>query len=84
MQKQQILEVIYKHMRSNIPGLGEQALEPNRSMKDYGAGSLDMVEVVSATMRELRVRVPRTQLAGLQDINGLAEVLLQAMQSAPR
>jgi hypothetical protein len=37
--------------------------------------SLDIVEVVSCSMRELKVRVPRSELAKLRDIGGLVDLL---------
>ena len=46
-------------------------------MKDYGANSLDIVEVVSHTMRELRVKVPRTELSKLTNIDDLVDLLYE-------
>ena len=46
-----------------------------RSMKDYGANSLDIVEVVSGAMRELKVKVPRTELNKLTNLDGLVGLL---------
>ena len=44
-------------------------------MKDYGANSLDIVEVVSGAMRELKVKVPRTELNKLTNVDGLVGLL---------
>jgi acyl carrier protein len=44
-------------------------------MKALGASSLDIVEVVSCSMRELRVRVPRSELQGLKNIGELVGLL---------
>jgi acyl carrier protein len=44
-------------------------------MKDLGANSLDIVEVVSLSMREIRVKVPRSELNKLTDIGGLVDLL---------
>lgn len=49
----------------------------DRSMKDYGANSLDIVEVVSGAMRELKVKVPRTELNKLTNLDGLVGLLYE-------
>jgi acyl carrier protein len=45
------------------------------SMKDLGANSLDIVEVVSRTMRELKIKVPRAELSRLDNIDELVDLL---------
>ena len=57
-----------------------------RSMKDYGANSLDIVEVVSGAMRELKVKVPRTELNKLTNVDGLVGLLyeIKSEQQASR
>ncbi|MCK5797921.1 MAG: acyl carrier protein, partial [Deltaproteobacteria bacterium] len=42
-----------------------------------GANSLDIVEVVSSSMRQLKVKVPRSELANLEDIGALVDLLYQ-------
>ena len=44
-------------------------------MKDLGINSLDIVEVVSCSMRELKVKVPRSELSKLTNIDGLVDLL---------
>jgi acyl carrier protein len=44
-------------------------------MKALGVNSLDIVEVVSCTMRELRIKVPRAELSKLSNIDGLVDLL---------
>ena len=50
-------------------------IDPSKSMKDLGANSVDIVEVVSCSMRELKVKVPRSELNKLTDINALVDML---------
>jgi hypothetical protein len=51
-------------------------------MRDYRVNSLDVVEIVSRSMRELKVKVPRAELRKLSNIDGLVD-LLYRMVSAP-
>ena len=52
-------------------------------MKELGANSLDIVEIVSVSMRELKIKVPRSELSKLTNIGGLVELLYQVAQATP-
>jgi acyl carrier protein len=78
MTRDEILAVVRKHLASILDGVDAASIDPQKSMKDYGANSLDIVEVVSATMRELRVKVPRPELSKLTNVDGLVDLLLKA------
>ena len=75
MTREDILAVVAKHLAQSVDGLDAKAIDPMRSMKDYGANSLDIVEVVSGAMRELKVKVPRTELNKLTNVDGLVGLL---------
>jgi acyl carrier protein len=78
MTQQQVLEVVLKHLRRNVDGLEGVEIDSSRSMAEYGASSLDIVEVVSASMRELGLKIPRTRLAQVKNIDGLVNLLSEA------
>jgi acyl carrier protein len=79
-----ILSVIKRHIATVVEDVDVEAIDTSRSMKEYGANSLDIVEVVSHTMRELKVKVPRTELSKLTNIDGLADLLYEvARQKGP-
>mgnify|MGYP001283848488 FL=1 len=82
MTREAILAVIAKHLASAVDGLDPSTVDGNQSMKHYGANSLDIVEVVSSSMRELKVKVPRSQLNTLTNINGLVDLLYETSQAA--
>ena len=75
MTREEVLAVVAKHLASSVDGLDPKTIDPQRSMKDYGANSLDIVEVVSCTMRELRIKVPRSELSKLSNVDGLVDLL---------
>lgn len=77
MEREEILGVVIKHIRQNVADLADDEIDPGKSMVDYGAGSLDIVEVVSASMRELRIKIPRTELADLQNIDQLVDKFVE-------
>lgn len=76
MTKEQVIEVIKKNIVANIDDVDVSAIDPQKSMKDYGANSLDMIEVVSTSMRELKIKVPRSELADINNIDQLADKFL--------
>lgn len=79
MTREEILAVIKKHLVDAVDDLDPNTIELQKSMKDYGANSLDLVEVVSRTMRELKVKVPRSELAKLTNIEGLVDLFYKAL-----
>ena len=77
--KEEILKIIKQHLADNVDDMDEAKFDPARSMKDMGANSLDIVEVVSCTMRDLKVKVPRAELAKLTNVNELVDLLHKAV-----
>ncbi|MCB1003749.1 MAG: hypothetical protein KDB35_06135, partial [Acidimicrobiales bacterium] len=55
MEKAEILEVVKNHIVDTLDDIDEDSIDPDKSMKDLGANSLDIVEIVSCSMRELKV-----------------------------
>ncbi|MFO7565310.1 MAG: phosphopantetheine-binding protein [Enhygromyxa sp.] len=80
MTREDVLEVVTRHLVDTIEELEGVEIDPAKSMKDLGANSLDIVEVVSASMRELKVKVPRSELNKLENINQLADLLHKIVQ----
>lgn len=74
MDRSQILDVVIRHFRANVDLSVGFVVDPSRSMLEQGAQSLDLLEIVSASMRELQIRVPRTQMRELKNINELVDV----------
>jgi len=74
-----VFEVVKKHLTEICEEINPDSVLRGASMKDLGASSLDIVEVVSCSMRELRVRVPRSELSKLTNIGGLVDLLHNAV-----
>lgn len=62
--------------------LPDAPIDTSRSLQEYGATSLDLVALVSAAMRELKVRVPRERLAELNNVDGLIALFVELKNSA--
>ena len=83
MTREEVLAVVARHLAQSVDGLDAGTIDPQRSMKDYGANSLDIVEVVSGAMRELKVKVPRTELNKLTNLDGLVGLLHAIKNQTP-
>lgn len=81
MSRDEIQSVVLKYLARAVDEIDPATVDTARSMKDLGANSLDIVEVVSSTMREIRVKVPRAELNGLTNIDGLVDLLYERAQA---
>ena len=73
--REEVLAVVKKHLSDIIEGLDPASIDPAKSLVDYGANSLDIVEIVSCAMRELKVKVPRAELTTLRNVDELVDLL---------
>lgn len=80
MTKADVIEVIKKHIQENLEEIDASQIDPEKSMMDYGADSLDVIEVVSCSMRELKIKIPRTELSDIRTIDQLAEAFLKHIE----
>lgn len=76
MERKDILAVIEKHLQKSVPSFTGGIVE-EKMFTDYGANSLDIVEIVSGSMRELKVKIPRTELSEIKNIAGLVDKFVQ-------
>lgn len=77
MTKQEVIDVIKKNIAENLDDINIADIDPAKTMKDYGANSLDIIEVVSCSMRDLDIRIPRSELADIGNIDQLADKFLE-------
>ncbi len=84
MTKQEVIDVIKKNIVENLDDIKAEDIDPMKSMADYGANSLDIIEVVSCTMRELNIKIPRAELADIKNIDQLADRFVQNMGQPPQ
>ena len=78
MSKDDVFAVLKKYIMEQLEDEVEEAdIVINKSMLDLGANSLDIVEIVSNTMRELKIKIPRDELAKIDTMEGLAETMAE-------
>ncbi|MGB8166129.1 MAG: phosphopantetheine-binding protein [Chthoniobacteraceae bacterium] len=77
-----VFAIVKKQLLEVMDEVSEDQIDPQRSLTEFGANSLDIVEVVSLSMRELRVKIPRAELALLDNLDELVDTLHAAAVKA--
>lgn len=77
MNRDEILTIVKKHILATLTDLQETELDPTKSMAELGATSLDIVEIVSYSMRDLKIKISRFELVGLANINEFIDLLFK-------
>lgn len=80
MNRNEIFDIVKTHMIEIVDEIDDttQINESDR-MADLGADSIDVVEVISDSMRTLKVKVDRTKLDSAQNLAGLLDLLEEAV-----
>ena len=78
LTKTDVLNAIKSNLLLVVEDFDDASFDPAKSMLDLGANSIETVEIVSRTMRDLRVKVPRARLNNVQNIDQLADEFLLA------
>ncbi len=83
MTKDEVFAVLKKYIVEQLEDeVNEADIVISKSMVDLGANSLDIVEIVSNTMRELKIKIPRDELAKINTMEGLVEKMTEFKNAA--
>jgi acyl carrier protein len=74
VDKDQIRRVIVAHTKDVVEGLEDVEIDTSKPIADYGVESLDILEIVGSSAREVGVKVKREDLEGLQSIDDVADL----------
>lgn len=81
MTREEMFDVIKANMQAIIEGARGREIAEQNSMRDFGADSLEMVEVVSRTMKQCRRKIKRTDLAQAKNLADLLDLLERAPEA---
>ena len=73
--KQKIFDVVKSNTLKVLIDLKPEEVTIDKNLTDLGANSVDRVEVVMYSIEDLNLNVPRTELQGVRDIQGLVDLL---------
>jgi acyl carrier protein len=82
MNREQIFGVVRSHIVQIVDGVKPEMISEDISMRDLGADSLQVVEVVSRSMKELRLKIPRTELSRARNLRDLVDLFEQSAKGA--
>ena len=82
MGKEEVFNVITRHLREVVPGLEGRLIQMLDSMKELGANSIDRSEVVMMTLDSLSLNIPLMETAKAENIGDLARILHAKLQLA--
>lgn len=74
MNRDEVRSVLFKHIAATVEWLSVETIDSARPLGDYRLDSIDMVEIVTLSMRELKVKVPRAELRLVTNIDGLIDL----------
>ena len=77
MDRDEVVQIIETNMVEHLDGIEKADLEMAESFRDLGANSLDMLDIVTSTMRELDIKIPRAELADIESVDGLADKFME-------
>ena len=75
MTRDDIIDVLKKNISETLDEVDTNNLDTSKTMKEIGANSLDIVEIVSRTIRQLKVKIPRSELNKLANIDALIDLI---------
>jgi len=74
MNRAEIFDIIKSNMQAIIEGSRGKNIREINSLRDFGADSLEMVEVVSRSMKQIGIQVPRSELLTVRNLGDLVDV----------
>ena len=82
MTRDEIFAVVKSNVQAIIEGAKGKEITENNSMRDYQADSLEIVEVVSRSMKQLKIKVPRAELATAKNLKDLVDIFEKAINAS--
>jgi acyl carrier protein len=82
MTRSEMLDVLKTNLCEMVESVNEAEVVDPANMVELGADSLEVVEVTVRTMRQLGVRVPRTELSGVTNVGELLTLFERAEAGA--
>jgi thioesterase domain-containing protein/acyl carrier protein len=76
-RRQAVLNVVRRHTVAVLDGVAPEAVTLAVSLRDYGANSIDRVEIATLAMQELDADVPRPRLAKVSNLAELVDLLVE-------
>jgi acyl carrier protein len=77
MTRDEVTAIVCKNIKEIVPELEKVEVDLNKSYRELDINSLDLVEIVTGTMRELKIKIPINELTKVKNTNGLIDILFK-------
>ncbi len=74
MSREEMFAVVKANAQLILEGARNKDIQETNSLRDFGADSLESVEVISRSMKQLNLKVPRAELRKLNNIKDLLDL----------
>lgn len=75
MTREMIFQVVKAKVIEVLVDVNPDLITPDVSLTELGANSVDRVEVSMGALEELGLQIPRVELHGVSNLQGLVDVL---------
>ena len=75
MDRDSILQVIIKNAAEVLPELRDHDFQPDDSLAQLGANSMDRSEILMMTLEDLALKAPAVAFHGAKNIGALADAI---------
>lgn len=82
MNREELLGLLVNNLKKAIPEFADEDLDTSKAYKELGVSSLELVEVVTRTTKELRLNLPFQELAKVRTTDDLADVIMRLQPEA--
>lgn len=81
MNTNDIYNLIVEFTCEVLPELAGHAFQPSDSLESLGANSMDRTEIVVMTMESIKLKIPRVETLGPENIGELAALFSGKLQN---
>ncbi len=83
MSREEMFSVVKSNAQLVLEGAKNKDIQEINSLRDFGADSLESVEVISRSMKQLNLKVPRAELRKLNNIKDLLDLFERSNGRGP-
>jgi len=78
MTREEVTAMVFRHVYEALPELRDAGIDPDKTYKEIGIDSLGLLQVLTGSMKEMRVKIPRNELTDISTVKGLVDLLIKA------
>ena len=82
MNKQEIVKLLVKNLKKAVPEFADGDLDTSKSYRDLGVNSMELIEVVTRTGKDLGMTISFAALTSVKTTDDLANVILSLKAAA--